>query len=484
MQIPAKSVGKDAVFAALDDAKKNDFPWRSGRAFAYTFDAGREVEEVAKRAFTQFMSENALDPTVYPSLLRFENDVVGMARTHLNGDERVVGNFTSGGTESILLAVKTARDWAREHRPHATEPEMILPVTGHAAFHKAAHYFGIKVVAAPVDDGFRADPGAIKKLITKNTILLVGSASSYAHGVVDPIAELGAIAESNGVWLHVDGCIGGFLLPYFRRLGAKVPEFDFRVAGVSSISMDLHKYAYCPKGASVVLYRNKDLRRFQLFACADWTGYTMLNTTVQSTKSGGPMAAAWAVMQFIGDDGYLEIARKLLHARDTLSEGINAIKGLKVMGNPEMCLLAFSADNLNIFALADAMRDRGWYVQPQLAFGNSKENLHLSINPSNVPETSALLKDLEECSRTVACLPDPAVELERELNALASLFSSLEPSKLSEQLPLLLATVGMKSSSDTPDRLALVNTMLNRFPREVSRQLLISYVNELFAPTA
>ncbi len=484
MKIPAKPLGKDQLFQQLDEAKKNDFPWRSGRAFAYTFDAGREVEEVAKRAFTQFMSENALDPTVYPSLLRFENDIVSMARTHLGGDERVVGNFTSGGTESILLAVKSARDWAREHRPRATEPEMILPITGHAAFHKAAHYFGIKVVRSPVDSGFRADADAVRKLITKDTILIVGSASSYAHGVVDPIAELGAIAEEHGLWFHVDGCIGGFLLPYFRRLGAQVPEFDFRVAGVSSISMDLHKYAYCPKGASVVLYRNKELRRFQLFACSDWTGYTMLNTTVQSTKSGGPMAAAWTVMQFIGDEGYLEIARNLLQTRDQLVSGINAIDGLSVMGDPEMCLIAFTSNEMNIFALGDAMRDRGWYVQPQLGFETSKENLHLSINPSNVPAASELLKDLEECSRNVANSPDFALQLEEHLSTLAALFSSLEPSKLGEQLPMLLSAVGMKSSSDTPDRLALINTLLNRFPREVSRQLLITYVNELFVPTA
>ncbi len=484
MQIPAAPLGKDQLFEKLEDARKNDFPWRSGRAFAYTFDAGREIEDVAKRAFAMFMSENALDPTVYPSLLRFENEIVSMARSHLGGDDRVVGNFTSGGTESILLAVKAARDWARVNRPAATEPEMILPITGHAAFHKAAHYFGIKIVPCPVDDGFRADANAMRKLINKNTILLVGSASSYAHGVVDPIAELGAMAEAHGVWLHVDSCIGGFLLPYFRRLGAKVPEFDFRVSGVSSISMDLHKYAFCPKGASVVLYRNKDLRQYQLFACSDWTGYTMINTTVQSTKSGGPMAAAWAVLQFIGDSGYLEIARKLLKARDQIIEGIRGIEGLSVMGDPEMCLVAFTSNKLNVFSLGDAMRDRGWYVQPQLAFENSRENLHLSINPSNVPIVSELLKDLGECSKTVATLPDPAVELDTQINALAALFSSLGPSKLGEQLPMLLSTVGMTSTASTPDRLALVNTMLNRFPREVSRQLLIAYVNELFAPTA
>lgn len=484
MQIPAAPLGKDQLFAKLDDARKNDFPWRSGRAFAYTFDAGREVEDVAKRAFTMFMSENALDPTVYPSLLRFENEIISMARSHLGGDEHVVGNFTSGGTESILLAMKAARDWARVNRPGATEPEMILPITGHAAFHKAAHYFGIKLVPAAVDTNFRADPAAVRKLINKNTIVIVGSASSYAHGVVDPIAELGSIAEANGVWFHVDACIGGFLLPYFRRLGAKVPEFDFRVAGVSSISMDLHKYAFCPKGASVVLYRNKDLRQYQLFACSDWTGYTMLNTTVQSTKSGGPMAAAWAVLQFIGDSGYLDIARALLQARDELVAGISAIKGLSVMGDPEMCLVAFTSAAFNIFALGDAMRERGWYVQPQLAFENSKENLHLSINPSNVPVTTALLKDLEECSKTVATLPDPAVELNGQIKALAALFGSLDPSKLREQLPTLLTTVGMTSTAETPDRFALINTMLNQFPREVSRQLLIAYVNELFVPTA
>jgi glutamate/tyrosine decarboxylase-like PLP-dependent enzyme len=196
-----------------------------------------------------------------------------MAAAHLNGDENVAGNFTSGGTESIMLAVKTARDFARAKRPQIRAPEMVLPVTAHAAFQKAAHYLDVKPVLVPVDTtSFRADVDAVRTAITSNTILLVGSAVSYAHGVVDPIPELAQLALEHGLLLHVDGCMGGFLLPYFRRLGAAIPDFDFGVPGVTSISMDLHKYAFAAKGASTILYRSQELRRYQIYTCAQWTG--------------------------------------------------------------------------------------------------------------------------------------------------------------------------------------------------------------------
>ncbi|MBS1107948.1 MAG: Pyridoxal-dependent decarboxylase, partial [Deltaproteobacteria bacterium] len=206
MRIPAQGWSKEQIFEALEQFRAGDMPWRDGRTWAYVYDPGPEAEEVIKRAFTMYLSENALDPTVFPSTLRMENELIAMAAAHLSGDEQVAGNFTSGGTESIILAVKTARDRARALQPQIREPEIVLPATAHAAFHKAAHYLDMKVVLAPVDPkSFKADVAAVRAAITPNTILLVGSAVSYAHGVVDPIEELGQLALEKNLLFHVDG---------------------------------------------------------------------------------------------------------------------------------------------------------------------------------------------------------------------------------------------------------------------------------------
>ena len=260
MRIPTEGLSKDELFARMESYRAGDVDWRSGRTWAYVYDPGREAEEVIKRAYTMYLTENALDPTVFPSILRLETELVAMAAAHLNGDGKVVGNFTSGGTESIMLAVKTARDYARAEAAH---PRARDGPAGHRAcgLPQGGLLPGVKTVLVPVDTAtFKADVGAMRRAITPNTVLLVGSAVSYAHGVVDPIRELGQLALEHDLLLHVDACMGGFLLPYFRRLGAPVPDFDFSVPGVTSISMDFHKYAFAAKGASVVLYRNKDLR--------------------------------------------------------------------------------------------------------------------------------------------------------------------------------------------------------------------------------
>lgn len=481
MSMPKHGWSKDQVWSALEEHRKDDLSWRSGRAFAYVYDGGPAIEEVAKKAFTAYLSENGLDPTAFPSLLRFENELVAMARAHLSGGSDVVGTFTSGGTESIILAVKAARDYAREKRG-VTTPEMIVPISAHAAFHKAGHYLGVKVVTTALDPAtYRADVAAIRAAVTDQTVLIVGSASGYAHGVVDPIREIAALAKERGVLCHVDGCIGGFLLPYFARLGATVPDFDFRVDGVTSISMDFHKYALTPKGASCVLYRDAEVRRHQFFTCASWTGYTMINPTVQSSKSGGPLAAAWAVMHHVGDDGYLEVARGLLEAKNALVAGINKIPGLSVMGTPEMCLVAFTSDDVPVFPLADAMKARGWHVQPQLAYGPSKENLHLSINPSNVKWTADFLRDLEEAAAEVK---KGAAQYE-ETRAFSRAFAErLSGPDAASMLPTVIAGLGVQAGGKMPEKMADINALLNALPRPLQEQLLSHFVSMLFTPDA
>jgi glutamate/tyrosine decarboxylase-like PLP-dependent enzyme len=476
MRIPEHGIGREELFATLDAYRTADLPWRSGRIWAYIYDPGPEAEAVIKDAFTAYLTENGLDPTVFPSALRLENEVVAMAAAHLHGDEQVVGNFTSGGTESIMLAVKAARDHARAHRPEITRPQIVLPETAHAAFQKAAHYLCVEPVVVPVDPvSFRADPEAMRAAITENTILLVGSAISYAHGVVDPIRELGELALEHDLLLHVDGCMGGFLLQYFERLGRPVPAYDFRVPGVTSISMDLHKYAFAAKGASTVLYRSKDLRKHGMYACSNWTGYTVINPTVQSTKSAGPVAAAWAALRFIGDDGYLEMARAVAEATDRIVAGIDAHPDLRLLGRPDMNLLSFASDTVSVFHICDEMKARDWFVQPQLAYGSSPENVHLSINPASVGWVDDLLADLADSVEAARRLPSGELAA-----AIAAEFGDIDPDSVTAgTIEGMLALAGTEGTS-LPERMAPINEVLNALPVPLRERLLVEYLNELF----
>ena len=442
-------MSREEIVAALESFRAGDVEWRSGRAFGFVYDPGPEVEAVAKQAFAMYLTENGLDPTSFPSLLRMENELMASARAQLGAPPEAAGAFTSGGTESILCAVKAARELARERRPGLEAPEMVLPITAHAAFHKAADYFGVKAVVTPVDERTQAaDPEAMRRAVGPRTILLVGSAPSFAHGVIDPIRDIAAIAAARDLPCHVDACVGGWLLPYFRRLGAELPDYDFRVPGVTSMSMDLHKYAFTPKGASVVMYRNAALRRHQMFACAEWSGYSVINMTVQSSKSGGPLAAAWAVTRFLGDDGYLELARRARDTTRALAAGVEGL-GMRVVGRPDMCLLAFACDDASVFHISDEMRERGWHVQPQLARGGAPEALHLTVGPSNAPHVEAFLADLAASRDAARALPPPE-------------------------------TLVPDLSGGLPRRLAPVFATLNRLPPADVERALIDFWGQIF----
>jgi len=476
--IPAKGKSRAEVEAALEAYGADDLPWREGGTFAYVYEGGRDVEEVVKHAYMRFLTENALDPTVYPSLLRFENDIVAMARDHLRGGPEVVGNFTSGGTESVLLACKTARDFARRERGIA-EPEMVLPVTAHACFQKAAAYFDMRMRLVPVDPvTFKVRPEDVEAEINPNTILLVGSACQYAHGVVDPIPELGRLALEHDLLLHVDGCIGGFILPYFRRLGAKVTPFDFSVPGVTSISMDFHKYAYAAKGASVVLYASKELRRHQIFTAATWTGYSVINPTIQSTKSGGPLAACWAVLNYLGDEGYMRFAERTLAATRRIVEAVRTIPGLRLLGEPESSLIAFTSDDFSIFPIVDEMRKRGWFVQPQLGYMGSKENIHLSIDQSTIDVVDRFLPDLEAAVATARQSNRRGVPPEMK-----AMLDAIDPASFTPEVyRQMMAAAGMSGSGLPEEGTAPINEILNSMKPELAAKLMTEYFNELYVP--
>jgi glutamate/tyrosine decarboxylase-like PLP-dependent enzyme len=477
MKKPANGKSRDEILGTLKEYKKMDVDWRDGKVFGYVFHASEEATQMVEDAFNMFIWENALDPTVFKSLLRMETEVVAMCAAHLGGDENTAGSFTSGGTESVLLAVKTARDWARENRPEIKEPEMILPVSAHACFHKAAQYFNVKPVVIPVDPKtFKVDLDKMKAAINENTILMVGSAPSYAQGVVDPIREIAAMAQERGILCHVDGCIGGFLLPYFKKLGGKVTDFDFSVPGVTSISMDLHKYAFAAKGASVILYKTKELRKYQIFTCSTWSGYTVVNPTIQSSKSGGPVAGAWAVLNYLGDDGYLEVTRKLKDATDKYKEGIAKLPDFYVQGEPEMSLVAVTSDTLNIFEVVDEMLQRGWHIQIQPGVMGTKENFHVTIMPQTTPNIEALLKDLAEVADVVR--NKPKSELVQQMTEFAA---NLKPEDITDEgLKNMLAMAGIGGGeAGVPERMAELNEILNSLPREVVDKILKNFFNEL-----
>jgi glutamate/tyrosine decarboxylase-like PLP-dependent enzyme len=477
--LPKHGISKEEALSALESFREKDVPWREGKAFGYVFDAKHEALDAGKKAYLAFLSENGLDPTSFPSLLRLENEVVRMCANHVHGDANVVGNFTSGGTESIICAMKAARDWARKHRPEITQPAMILPITAHAAFHKAAAYLGITAVTFPVDETtLKADVHAARKLIesTPNAIALVGSAPSYAYGVIDPITALGELAKEHGLWFHVDACMGGILLPAMEKNGEVVEPFDFRTGNVWSLSMDLHKYGFCPKGASVVLYRDKALRKFQIYACSEWAGYTIVNATVQSSKSGGPLAGAWATMMCMGEDGYLRITQEMRDATQRYADGINAIPGLRVVVKPDMTLVAFTSDAFPIFLIPDLMKKRGWYVQAQLGFGAYRENVHLSVTHANVPHVDAFLRDLRE-----ACEEARASKKETGLEDIAQMAQHIDPTALDDEaFARLLALAGMGDGAGVPESSAGINQILQALPRPLMKAIVVHYMNDLF----
>lgn len=477
MNLPELGISREEVLATLESFRAQDLPWRSGRVLAYTYDPGKEAEDTSKAAYLSYLSENALDPTSFPSISHMERDVVRKVITLLQGDANAVGNFTSGGTESLLLAVKTARDFARAKRPEITQPEMLLPVTAHAAFHKAAAYFDVKAVPVEVNpETFRVDVAKMRAAITPNTILLVGSAPGYAHGVCDPIPEIAALAQEHNLLCHVDGCVGGFHFSIMRRAGTyNGPAFDFSVPGVTSISTDLHKYGYALKGASVIMYRDKALRRFQVFSCARTTTYALINSTVMSTKSGGPVAAAWATLHHFGEAGYRSLIARVMETTRVLIDGIRAIPGLRVLGQPEMCMFSFTSDAFNIFHVADAMRKRGWYVQPQFSLGNCPANLHITVNQNSVGVETAFLADLRDAVAEVQALPEP-IDLAGVRNVVQTMVQQMGPAAVEN----LRAMAGLEGDA-LPTEWTMLNSVFDALPDEILEELLADFVNDLYS---
>ncbi len=389
-ELPTHGWSTHETLERLEALRVTDVRWKEGRAFSLAYQASPEAHDLATEAYRRFSGENALNVEAFPSLRAMQTDVLAIAGRWLGAPDTARGFLTSGGTESILMAMKAARDQFRRDKAH---PNVVLPTSAHAAFHKAGAYFDVELRCVPVcSETWRADASAMARASDANTIMFVASAPQYPQGVVDPVADIAAVALERGVNCHVDACMGGVTLPYLERLGVRFPKWNFAVEGVTSMSVDLHKFGYTAKGASVIMYRNAALRSHQGFVTDNWLGGFYGSSGVLGTKSGGPIAAAWAVLHHLGDDGYLRVARS---ARDTtlsIAAAIKAEPRLVLRAEPDATLLSFGSatPDLDIYAVADGLAARGWYVDRQAP----PPSIHLTVNAIHAETHSQFLADL------------------------------------------------------------------------------------------
>lgn len=425
IKFPEKGMDKTDLIQMLKDKKGADAKWKEGKTFSYVYFAGDEILSLVQEAYQLYFSENALNPTAFKSLREMEVAVIEMVSDLFHGDEKVTGSMTSGGTESILMAVKTAREWARKKHPEILNPEIVLSATAHPAFHKACYYFNIKPIVIPVEQDFRVSPIAMEKAITANTILMVASAPAYPQGVIDPIEMIGQIALKKNILFHVDACVGGFMLPFLQQLNYPIPNFDFSVPGVTSISADIHKYGYAAKGASVIMYKNAELRKAQFYVYTPWSGGIYASPTMTGTRPGGAIAAAWSAFQFIGKSGYQAKAKIAMDTTIKIKEGIQTIPELKILASPDMTIMAVASDVLDIYEVGDEMGLLGWMIDRQ----QLPPSLHLTITPAHEHLVEIFLKDLNEAVAKTKKMSLHSLEKKVQLNAVKGLKKVL-PSKM------------------------------------------------------
>jgi sphinganine-1-phosphate aldolase len=480
-----------AILRRLDELRAADAPTHGGHVLSYVYDSGlAELDELAAAAIRAVQPVNGLDPTTFTSVAVMEGEVVAFARDLLGGDTNVVGSATTGGTESCLLAVKTARDL---YRGEGT-PRLLAPVTVHAAFQKAAHYFGLDLDLVPVGPDGVPDSTALVERMGPDVALVVVSAPSYPHAALDPIADVAAAASERGIPCHVDACIGGWILPFWSEL----PPWDFSVPGVTSISADLHKFGYAPKGISVLLQRGRDRQRAQFFTTTQWPGYPVVNPTILGSKSAGPLAAGWAITHALGRDGFAALAESCERSTRALAELVGGIDGLRVVGHPVGPLLAVATDDaahaerrVDPHHWADQARAHGWQLQLQPGLTQSDGTIlphttHLTITPvteSILAELSAALVTSADEVRGI-----PPVIAADVLGALppevVAALSSLDAPPLdSESAFGLLGMIGLGSGAGTlPDRMAPFLALIEALPAPLTERLLTELIARVVEP--
>ena len=471
------------VLEELAALRARDVPHEGGRLFAYVFEHGdADLGRLQMQAYAAFSAVNMLDPTAFPSVAALENDVVGAMLDVFGAPDDAVGTFTSGGTESCMLAVKAARDVGGGARAQGRRRNVVLADSAHPAFAKAAAWLDLDVVQVPVDpDRLTADAGATLRAVDDDTCLVVASAVGYPHGVLDPVAELAAGCAARGVPLHVDACIGGLVLAGRRALGEEVPPFDLSVPGVTSLSVDLHKYGYALKPASVLLFRDRAMRRASWFGYGAWAGYPLVNSTIQSTKSAGPLAAAWVTLRAMGAQGYLRAYAAQLEATRRIVDAVEGAPGLglRVLGEPAASLVALASDVLDVGAVADAMRARGWHLQTQLPYGAAPASLHLTVDVATAATVGDMLADLADACAQVRSEPPPGVPEE-----LAAALCALTVDQVTPQaLAGLLAAAGLDGGTDGGLVLdARVSAMLQAMEPRVRAAVALLVTDGIFTP--
>ena len=360
-KIPKTGIDEKDLFEYMENSMHSDIDWRSGKTFGAVYYPGEKYSIAISNAYIKYMHENAFDPQLFSSILTMENKLVQQTASLFSSNQKLFGNLTSGGTESIFLSLLSARNWSNKHKT-IKNPEVILSSSAHPAFLKAMNFLKIKPVIVPTNKDFNLNLNGFKEAINQNTILLVASAPAYPTGMIDPISELSILALENKLLLHVDACIGGFLLSYLKKCNYNIPPFDFNLDGVSSLSVDLHKYAYAPKGSSVLLYRNDELRKQQFSVYPNWEGGIYGSTSFLGTKPGGIVAASWFALNHIGENGYIELTQKTMSATKVIYDFIQKSEHLSLIGNPIMSLIAFHSEKYDIYHIADELSNLGWYI--------------------------------------------------------------------------------------------------------------------------
>jgi sphinganine-1-phosphate aldolase len=383
--------GADEVLAEIDRRQAREPSVHGARLFNLVYPTGRQdLETLVEEANRRYLFGNALNPFKFVELAALEREVVDAIGSLLHVPDGGGGTMTSGGTESILMSMLVNRERARARG--VERPQILAPASAHPAYAKAAHYFGMDVVRVPLDGDYAADVDAAARLLSPATAVVVASAFSYPYGVMDPVVALAELAAAHGIGCHVDACIGGFILPFLERLGRDVPAWDFRVPGVTEISADVHKYGYCPKGASVILHRDPDWFGHQVFLYDDWPSGLYGSPGMAGARPAAPIATAWAVTSYLGVEGYVELTRGLMQTTAKVRAGIEDIPGLSIVGDPIGPVLSFRSDVHDVDAVADVMDDRGW----NLSRNTEPRSLHLMLSPAHAAVADELLTDLRD----------------------------------------------------------------------------------------
>jgi len=407
VELPEKGLSDEEILAELNQLQHvGNTDYREGKVSGTVYHAGKDITRISTKAYKLFIWSNPLHPDVFPGVRKMEAEIVAMVVKMYNGDAEACGTTTSGGTESILMACKAYREWAKKKKG-ITKPELVVPSSVHCAFDKACHYFGIKLIHIPINEkSGKVDLHKVRKAITSNTIALVGSAPNYPHGVIDDIQGLAALARRYKIGLHVDCCLGGFLLPFMQKAGFPVAPFDFSVPGVTSISCDTHKYGFAPKGSSVVLYANKELRSCQYFVAPNWPGGIYASPTIAGSRAGALLAACWATLLQVGEEGYVAATREIIGAARKIAVGLEGIHGIKLIGYPEVSVVSWYSDDFDIYRLGEMMSAKGWRLS-NLQYPSA---LHYCVTYANKDTADAFVADVTAAAQELMQTPTKKAE--------------------------------------------------------------------------